>query len=220
MLHPQWHQTATGTGRLSCSRPNLQATPRRANAPGGSVAADTAAEDDADDRSGGDDDDDDADVDVDTVYADADGTDVSAAVLISENSATTADNERAPDPMAVSLPSVRSALVARAGCVFIAADYSQMEMRVAAALCGDPQLARALSSAGGDMYCAMAAQCFAVPERDVTPTQRDAAKTMSLGILYGMGTELLAQKVRNITLTSTKTQLSYVQCTYVNYIMR
>jgi len=81
---------------------------------------------------------------------------------------------------------IRRAFISRfdGGCL-LAADYSQIELRVLAHLSGDEVLAAAFRD-GADIHRATAAQMFGVAPEAVTEAQRAAAKTINFGILYGM----------------------------------
>ncbi|MGB2822558.1 MAG: DNA polymerase I, partial [Phycisphaerae bacterium] len=79
---------------------------------------------------------------------------------------------------------IRTAFVAPPGCVLLAADYSQVELRVLAHLCGDEKLAEAFR-AGQDIHRAVAAEVFGVEPDQVTDEQRARAKTVNFGIIYG-----------------------------------
>ena len=79
---------------------------------------------------------------------------------------------------------IRSAFVPREGCALLAADYSQIELRVLAHLCGDPTLIEAFRD-GQDIHRTVAAEVFHVPADEVTPEQRSRAKTVNFGIIYG-----------------------------------
>jgi len=79
---------------------------------------------------------------------------------------------------------IRTAFVAPAGCVLLSADYSQVELRVLAHLCGDETLAAAFR-AGQDIHRAVAAEVFGVQPEAVTREQRARAKTVNFGIIYG-----------------------------------
>jgi DNA polymerase-1 len=87
---------------------------------------------------------------------------------------------------------VREAFIAPAGCCLIGADYSQVELRIAAHLSGDPGLKRAFAS-GMDIHRATAATVLGIAPEDVTPDQRRFAKSVNFGLLYGMGARSLAQ---------------------------
>lgn len=80
---------------------------------------------------------------------------------------------------------IRKAFVAPKGRVLISADYSQFELRIAAALSKDPAMIKALKD-GVDVHVQTAAELYDVPIDKVTKEQRDAAKTINFGVLYGM----------------------------------
>jgi DNA polymerase-1 len=75
--------------------------------------------------------------------------------------------------------------VAPKGRVLVSADYSQIELRVAAALAGDTEMIETFK-AGIDLHQQTAAVLYAVPLGEVTKDQRSAAKTINFGVLYGM----------------------------------
>ncbi|OGF03487.1 MAG: hypothetical protein A3H14_02335 [Candidatus Doudnabacteria bacterium RIFCSPLOWO2_12_FULL_49_8] len=80
---------------------------------------------------------------------------------------------------------VRKAFVAGRGNILLSLDYSQIELRIAASLSGDPEMIK-IFSAKGDFHTATAARIFGVPESDVTANQRRDAKTINFSILYGV----------------------------------
>ena len=80
---------------------------------------------------------------------------------------------------------IRGAFVAPKGRVLVSADYSQIELRVAAALAGDTGMIETFK-AGIDLHQQTAAELFGVALGDVTKDQRYAAKTINFGVLYGM----------------------------------
>lgn len=86
---------------------------------------------------------------------------------------------------------IRRAIVAPPGFVLIAADYSQIELRLAAILSGDKKLLDAFK-VGQDIHTAVAAQVFGVPPEMVDKDMRARAKAINFGILYGMGANSLA----------------------------
>ena len=90
---------------------------------------------------------------------------------------------------------IRSAFVAREGCVLLSADYSQVELRVLAHLCGDPTLVEAFSK-DQDIHRIVAAEVFGVPAEAVTDAQRGTAKTVNFGIIYGQTAFGLATTLR------------------------
>lgn len=80
---------------------------------------------------------------------------------------------------------IRKAFVAPKGRVLIAGDYSQIELRILAHLSKDPALIAAFE-AGEDIHRAVAAQIHGVKPADVTREQRDGAKMVNFGIIYGV----------------------------------
>jgi DNA polymerase-1 len=80
---------------------------------------------------------------------------------------------------------IRKAFVAPPGRVFVSADYSQIELRVAAALSQDQSMIETFQS-GIDLHQETAAEMFGVELDKVTKEQRYAAKTINFGVLYGM----------------------------------
>ena len=86
---------------------------------------------------------------------------------------------------------IRTGFVAPAGKVLVSADYSQFELRLAAALAGDQKLIDDFNS-GIDIHTKTAAEAFKVPFDEVTKQQRRAAKVINFGVLYGMSAKGLA----------------------------
>jgi len=80
---------------------------------------------------------------------------------------------------------IRQAFVAAPGYRLIAADYSQIELRIMAHLSGDEGLRRAFAE-GADIHRATAAEVFATPTEQVSPEQRRSAKAINFGLIYGM----------------------------------
>jgi len=80
---------------------------------------------------------------------------------------------------------IRSAFIPDEGFVFISADYSQFELRLAAFLAGDEDMIETFNS-GEDIHTRTAAEVYGVALDDVTPAMRSAAKTINFGVLYGM----------------------------------
>ncbi len=88
---------------------------------------------------------------------------------------------------------IRRAFVAAPGHVLIAADYSQIELRVLAHMTQDPNLVRAFQE-GQDIHAATAANLFHVPLAAVDKNQRRLAKTVVFGVIYGISSFGLAQR--------------------------
>ena len=90
---------------------------------------------------------------------------------------------------------IRQAFVAPPGHVLIAADYSQIELRIMAHLSGDAGLLDAFAH-DRDIHQATAAEVFGAPSPDqVTPDQRRAAKAINFGLIYGMSAFGLARQL-------------------------
>ncbi len=89
---------------------------------------------------------------------------------------------------------VRQAFVAPKNHVIMAADYSQVELRIMAHLCQDPNLLRAFSH-GEDIHAATASDIFNTPLAEVSAQQRRQAKTVNFGLLYGMSAFGLAKQL-------------------------
>ncbi len=80
---------------------------------------------------------------------------------------------------------IRKYFVPDEGCVFIDADYSQIELRIMAHLSGDDSLIEAFRS-GADIHSITASKVFHVAESEVTPQMRRNAKAVNFGIIYGI----------------------------------
>jgi DNA polymerase-1 len=80
---------------------------------------------------------------------------------------------------------IREAFIAPPGRRIVSADYSQIELRIMAHICGDPGLVAAFER-GDDVHRATAAEVFGVPAPDVTDDQRRTAKVINFGLIYGM----------------------------------
>ena len=79
--------------------------------------------------------------------------------------------------------------------VMMSADYSQIELRIMAHLCGDAHLTEAFRS-GVDVHAATAAKIFKLPVEEVTSDQRRVAKTANFGIMYGISAFGLSQRLK------------------------
>ena len=89
---------------------------------------------------------------------------------------------------------VRQAFIAAPGSKLVAADYSQIELRIMAHLSQDPSLLAAFS-AGQDIHRATAAEVFGVETNAVTSDQRRSAKAINFGLIYGMSAFGLARQL-------------------------
>ena len=90
---------------------------------------------------------------------------------------------------------IRKAFIPRdANHVLVSADYSQIELRIVAAISGDPNMCEAFK-AGKDIHTATAAKVYNVAEADVTKEMRYKAKSVNFGIIYGQGAFGLAENL-------------------------
>ncbi|MDC7242048.1 MAG: DNA polymerase I, partial [Spirochaetales bacterium] len=90
---------------------------------------------------------------------------------------------------------IRKAFHPKPGCVFLSADYSQIELVVLAHLSQDPGLKDAFIS-GADVHAKTASTIFKVDLEEVTPTQRRIAKTINFGVMYGMSAFRLSNELK------------------------
>jgi DNA polymerase-1 len=89
---------------------------------------------------------------------------------------------------------IRGAFVSEPGWYFVSADYSQVELRIVAHLSGDPGLVEAFT-AGEDIHRLTASEVLGIPLDSVTAEQRDRAKAVNFGIVYGQTPFGLAQQL-------------------------
>ena len=90
---------------------------------------------------------------------------------------------------------IRRGFVPREGWLLLAADYSQIELRLLAHLSGDPAFVHAFQS-GGDIHRQTAALIFDVPLDDVTSEMRARAKTINFATIYGQGPHALSRQLK------------------------
>ena len=89
---------------------------------------------------------------------------------------------------------IRRAFIAAEGCVLLAADYSQVELRILAHISQDPDLIETFRR-GADIHRATASKMFNIAEAELTHDQRRAAKTINFGVLYGMSAFRLSNEL-------------------------
>ncbi|MBQ1874676.1 MAG: DNA polymerase I, partial [Paludibacteraceae bacterium] len=89
---------------------------------------------------------------------------------------------------------IREAVIPDPGCLFLSADYSQIELRLLAHFSGDEHLLEAFRL-GQDVHAATAAKIFRIPIEQVTADQRRRAKTANFGIIYGISAFGLSQQL-------------------------
>ncbi len=87
---------------------------------------------------------------------------------------------------------IRKVFVPKAGCVFLDADYSQIELRVLAHMSGDESMIEAYNE-GEDIHAITASKVFHVPLEEMTPDLRRKAKAVNFGIIYGISAFALSQ---------------------------
>jgi len=107
---------------------------------------------------------------------------------------------------------IREVFVAKEGCVFMDADYSQIELRILAHLSKDKQLIEAYES-HEDIHAITASQVFHVPFEQVTPLQRRNAKAVNFGIVYGISAFGLSQDLS----ISKKQAAEYIEQYFTTY---
>ena len=89
---------------------------------------------------------------------------------------------------------IRKAFIAEPGCVFVSADYSQVELRIMAHLSNDTNMVQAFLS-DQDIHAATAANIYHVPLEAVTSDMRRKAKTANFGIIYGISVFGLSERL-------------------------
>ena len=89
---------------------------------------------------------------------------------------------------------IRKAFVPAPGCIFLSADYSQIELRLMAHLSGDRNMIADFLS-GSDIHAATASKIFGVDLKDVTREMRSRAKTANFGIIYGISSFGLSERL-------------------------
>lgn len=108
---------------------------------------------------------------------------------------------------------IRKAFVAEDDHVLIAADYSQIELRILAHLSDDPALIEAFRS-DQDIHTAVAAQVFGVAPEDVTSELRGHAKTINFGIIYGVTPFGLARRIDGLDMAGATKLIDDYKATY------
>ncbi len=116
-----------------------------------------------------------------------------------QNTVTATGRLSSTDPNLQNIPvrtelgaEIRRMFVPEPGCVFVDADYSQIELRVLAHMANDEAMQAAFNS-GEDIHRVTASQVFGVPPEEVTPQMRRSAKAVNFGIVYGISGFSLAE---------------------------
>jgi len=107
---------------------------------------------------------------------------------------------------------IRKAFVASPGCVLVDADYSQIELRLLAAMSGDQGMIRAFLD-GADIHRRTASEVFGVPFEEVSAQQRSAAKAVNFGIVYGISDFGLSRQLG----ISRKEAARYIELYFARY---
>ena len=107
---------------------------------------------------------------------------------------------------------IRKVFVPKEGCVFVDADYSQIELRILAHMSGDERLIRAYQQAQ-DIHAITASEVFHTPLEEVTSLQRRNAKAVNFGIVYGISAFGLSEGLS----ISRKEALEYIQKYFETY---
>jgi len=168
-----WRLAATETGRLTVDEPNLQTMPKP-------TAYDLAEYVEGDGSGGG--------------GGGGGGRHAAAAPA-----AAPPGPPSPPSPLTIRV-NVRAAIVAPPGCVLLAADYREMELRLAAHLSRDEALIASLTAAGADPLAGLAGAVHSIPATAITPAQRAGAKKVAYGLMYGMGDAALADHLGGVPL--------------------
>lgn len=105
------------------------------------------------------------------------------------------------DPVKVLTFQLREVFIPKRGCVFIGADYSQIELRITAELSQDPFLLKAYNEGNEDMdiHKLTASEIFSIKSTEVTEEQRSIAKSINFGLIYGKTPTGLAKSLTGIT---------------------
>ncbi|PIE50261.1 MAG: DNA polymerase I [Flavobacteriales bacterium] len=107
---------------------------------------------------------------------------------------------------------IRGAFIAKENCKLIAADYSQIELRLIAEISGERNMIKAFQD-GEDIHASTASKLFKIPLNEVTKTQRSQAKNVNFGIIYGQSAFALAEQ----TGLSRKEAKALIDTYYANY---
>jgi len=109
---------------------------------------------------------------------------------------------------------IRQLFVPRPGHIFIAADYDQMELRVAGYLSGDPNMLQVFLR-GDDIHAQAGASMYGIPLEQVSKAQRSVGKTQNFAVLYGAGEDKIAQ----VAGTSIKKAMKLIDGYYAGFPM-
>lgn len=122
------------------------------------------------------------------------GTETGRLSMSNPNLQQIPKNPKEDDFMDVKLPSIKKLFYAPPGYAILQFDYSQAELRVLAALSGEPVLRQAYMN-GEDVHARVAADVAGISLEEVSDSQRGAAKAVNFGLLYGQGPARLARSL-------------------------
>ena len=112
--------------------------------------------------------------------------------LEAHNTEHTSDTEHAARPSSVSM---RNVFQPFPGALFLTADYSQLELRILAHMSGDAKLRGILNRRSGDVFKMIAGEWLGVPASSISDQQRQEAKQICYGMVYGIGPKALAEQL-------------------------
>ena len=178
-VHPTY-QIHTATGRVAASDPNLQMVPKEYD-----IGPNT---------------------DIRSMLNSEDLASATAGVLLSESQClkTACQTDKKDDKVEISSQDyphppcssvcMRSVFTSFPGGVYLAADYSQLELRVLAHMSGDSKLQKFLNS-DGDVFKMIAGEWLGIPSSEVSAKDRQSAKQVCYGMIYGIGAKALAEQL-------------------------
>lgn len=118
--------------------------------------------------------------------------DVEASAVFLEKLNDDDDESKPPQPTSATI-SLRNSFTSRAGCVLLAADYCQLELRIITNLCRDEKLIGVFNDAKTrDVFVLLASQWLGIPAEQVDEPKRQNVKKVIYGIIYGISAKTLA----------------------------
>lgn len=168
-IHSIFNQTSTRTGRLSSCKPNVQQIPNDQSITIDTISSSSSSR-------------------LDENNSKLRGLQIQLGLPVDDTTIVTNKIETKVDFI------VRSMFTARPGSVLVSADYSQIEMRVFAFVCNDTKLQNIFANKG-DIYTILGGLLFKKQVDQVTDAERQKAKVICLGQVYGMGPDMAAAKL-------------------------
>lgn len=183
VVFPRWLQCNTGTGRITCSSPNMQTQPTTDEI---RLLATTSAEDDPEKMQ--------ALLRTTRMGSAIDAHSAQQAIAAVSNSSESTAADASLNSVSKFEINIRSAYVSRPGYTLVGADYSQIEMRILAQVSNDEELIQYFKS-GMDIHRQVASRVFKCSLDQVTSQQREWCKRIVYGIVYGMGVQALSKSL-------------------------